>query len=271
MDNDEKLNINPSLSALFSLRETVILSSIKALQLPKGSVGLDAGCGIGLTTLLLAKEVGSSGHITGLDIDSESVKTATSITQQSEFSDQISFQNGDLNSLPFDENAFDWAWSADCVGYAPMKPLPLIMELKRVVKPGGSIAILAWSSEKLLPGYPILEAHLNATASGIAPFEKESQPETHFLRTLGPFADAGLENRSVNTFASGVHAPLSQDDQIALVELFKMRWSDLEHELSAQDFSDFKRLCSTESSEFIINQPDYYAFFTYSMFVGQVV
>ena len=279
MENSKKFNPDTplllnngvkALSPLFCLREPVIRRAIKALKPPKGSTGLDAGCGTGLTTLLLAEAVGSSGHVGGLDIDSESIKTATTIAQQSGFSDQISFQTGDLNNLPFDENAFDWAWSADCVGYAPMKPLPLVMELKRVVKPGGTITILAWSSEMLLPGYPILEARLNATASGISPFVKGKQPETHFLRSLGLFTTAGLKKRTVKTFAGGVHAPLSKDDQLALVELFKMRWSEVAHELSPQDFSEFKRLCSAESPEFIVNQSDYYAFFTYSMFVGQV-
>ncbi|MEJ2303365.1 MAG: hypothetical protein P8Y14_17710 [Anaerolineales bacterium] len=85
--------------------------------------------------------------------------------------------------------AFDWAWSVDCVGYAPIEPLPLVKELARVVKPGGRVAILAWSSEKLLPGYPVLEAHLNATSSGIAPFVRGKKPELHFTRALGWLRD----------------------------------------------------------------------------------
>ena len=48
------------------------------------------------------------------------------------------------------------------------KARSLVKELARVVKPGGSVALLAWSSEKLLPGHPLLEGHLNATSAGIA-------------------------------------------------------------------------------------------------------
>jgi len=44
---------------------------IKALQLPKGRWGLDAGCGIGLQSLLLVKEVGLTGHVTGLDVSAD--------------------------------------------------------------------------------------------------------------------------------------------------------------------------------------------------------
>ena len=40
------------------LQEPVLRAVIEALQLPRGSRGLDAGCGIGLQALLLAEEVG---------------------------------------------------------------------------------------------------------------------------------------------------------------------------------------------------------------------
>ncbi|TET97077.1 MAG: methyltransferase type 11, partial [Dehalococcoidia bacterium] len=50
------------------LSEAVIPSAIQALQLPRGSRGLDAGCGIGLQALLLAEAVGPAGHVTGLDL-----------------------------------------------------------------------------------------------------------------------------------------------------------------------------------------------------------
>ena len=49
------------------LRQPVLRSVIEALHLPRGSHGLDVGCGIGLQTMLLAQAVGSMGHITGLD------------------------------------------------------------------------------------------------------------------------------------------------------------------------------------------------------------
>ena len=37
-------------------------------------------------------------------------------------------------------------------------------------------------------------------------------------------------------------------------------------ELSEGDWAEYQRLCLAESLEFIPDLPDYYAFFTYSMF-----
>ena len=66
-----------------SLMAPVIRPAIQALQLPLGSRGLDAGCGIGLQALLLAEAVGPSGHVTGLDISAELLSHAEGIANRS--------------------------------------------------------------------------------------------------------------------------------------------------------------------------------------------
>jgi SAM-dependent methyltransferase len=251
------------------LREATVGEMVRALQLPEGSRGLDAGCGIGLQCLLLAGEVGSTGHVTGVDISSEMLDYGRAMVNKAGLSAQVSFQEGDIANLPFDNNAFDWAWSADCVGYAPLEPLPLLKELARVVKPGGIVTIAAWSSEKLLPGYPRLEARLGATTAGIAPFVQGKKPELHFLRALGWFHQAGLKEPMVKVSVDSVRAPLNDEIRKAMVALFAMRWPDVAPELSSDDLADFQRLCLPDSPDFILNLPDYYAFFTYTMFWGK--
>ncbi|MDH4137779.1 MAG: methyltransferase domain-containing protein, partial [Anaerolineae bacterium] len=183
----------------------------------------------------------------------------------------ISFQEGDVSELPFDDDTFDWVWSVDCVGYPTVaEPLPLLKELARVVRPGGDVAILAWSSQQLLPGYPLLEARLNATCSAIALYVKGKRPESHFLRGLGWFREAGFEEPTAQTFVGDVHAPLSDDIRTALISFFQMLWGERQPEVSQEDWAEYQRLCQPELPDFILNLPDYYAFFTYSMFQGKV-
>jgi len=251
------------------LRESAIRSAIKALQLPSGSRGLDAGCGIGYLTLWLAEAVGPTGHVAGIDLSPEFLVQAMKIAEESGMSEQVSFQEGDVNKLPFDDHTFDWIWSVDCAGYHSEEPLSLVNELTRVVKPGGSVTILFWSSQQLLPGYPLLEARLNATSQGIAPFTKDMRPELHFLRALGWFRNAGLKESTAQTFVGDVHAPLSDDIRSALLSLIEMRWGNVESELTQEDWAEYQRLCKPESPDFILNLPDYYAFFTYSLFSGR--
>jgi demethylmenaquinone methyltransferase/2-methoxy-6-polyprenyl-1,4-benzoquinol methylase len=258
------------LALIDPLRRPVIESAIRTLQLPSGSRGLDAGCGIGLHTVQLSVAVGPAGHVTGLDLSPQLLAYAGEIAVDAGLSERITFRKGDVKDLPFDDDTFDWAWSVDCVGYAPIAALPLVKELARVVKPGGCVGLLAWSSEKLLPGYPRLEARLAATSAGIAPFVEGKSPACHFLRGLGWLREAALSEPAVRTFAGSTHAPLSEDHRMGLQALFEMRWPGVESELPDQDRAEYQRLCLPGSPDFIINHPDYYAFFTYSMLSGRV-
>lgn len=257
------LTVNP-------LRESVLRTAIETLQLPPGSCGLDAGCGIGLQCLLLAEAVGPAGRVIGLDISTEFLYCGEKIVQEAGLAERISFQEGDISDIPFADNTFDWAWSADCIGYGPWEPLPLLKELVRVVKPGGIVAISGWSSENLLPGYPQLEARLQAAPDGIAPFIQGRKPETHFLRALGWFREIGLKEADAQVFADSFSAPLSHEIHNALTDLVTMRWPDAERELSSEDLAEFRQLCRPESPGFILNHADYYAFFTYTLFRGRV-
>lgn len=252
------------------LREPLVRSVINSLHLPKGSKGLDIGCGIGSNTLILAEAVGKSGHIVGIDLSKDLLTHAQQRANEAHLSQQIFFQEGDMNSLSFDDNSFDWAWSMDCVGYAPGDATYLMKDIARVVKFGGSISILAWSSQQLLPGYPQLEARLNATSCGIAPFVKGQEPEFHFLRALSWFKAAGLKEYKARSFVGNVQAPLSDEDRKALISLFEMRWGAPKSELTEDDWTEYQRLCLPDSPDFILNHPDYYAFFTYTLFHGRV-
>jgi ubiquinone/menaquinone biosynthesis C-methylase UbiE len=252
------------------LREPLLRSVIHTLQLPQWSRGLDAGCGIGMQALLLAEAIGVNGHVTGLDISPAFIRYAEEMVEGSEFADRISFQEGDLSELPFEADCFDWVWSVDCVGYPTGDLLPILQELTRVVRPGGSVNILAWSSQSLLPGYPMLEARLNANCSVFNSIFQSKRPETHFMRALGWFKKAGLEDARGQSFVGDVQAPMSGDIRKALISLFQMLWGEPESEAPQEDWREYQRLCTPESPEFILTLSDYYAFFTYTLFRGTV-
>jgi demethylmenaquinone methyltransferase/2-methoxy-6-polyprenyl-1,4-benzoquinol methylase len=252
------------------LREPALRSVIAALNLAPGSQGLDVGCGIGLQTPLLAEATGPDGSVTGLDISAGLLAYAQNRVKSLACAARIAFQAGDMESLPFADDTFDWAWSVDCVGYPSGDLLPVLKEIMRVVRPGGTVAILAWTSQQLLLGHAMLEARLNATCSAYAPFLEGKSPASHFLRALRWFSEAGLTEATARTFLGEVQAPLSIGCRVALASLFEMLWGEAQTAASESDRLEYRRLCRVESPDCILNLPEYYAFFTYSMFSGKV-
>ena len=51
--------------------------------------------------------------------------------------------------------------------------------------------------------------------------------------------------------------------------LFKMRWGADPKELDAQHRELYQRLTDPDSEEYILGDPAYYGFFTYTLFTGR--
>ncbi len=258
-------------SCLNEFRKPLLLEIINSIGLPAGSKGLDAGCGMGAITKLLYEYVGESGELTGLDFSKELIQYAQNKTKN------IKFIEGDVNSLPFTDNSFDWVWSSDTVWSGPKEmgcpsnnPSPIINEYCRVVKPGGSIILLFWSSQKLLPGYPLLESKLNSTSSANAPFTSGMDPIFHVLNMKYWLDKSGLEEIQAKTFLSDINAPLNQNDKKALKFLFDMLWYAGKTELNETDWKNYLRLTDSNSKDFILNNPYYCGFYSYTVFTGKL-
>ena len=272
------------LAALDPLRAPAMRAGIAALGLPAGSRGLDVGCGIGLQVLLLARAVGPGGHVTGLDRNPAFLERGRARAKEAGLGGRCSFEQGDMHALPYDDDTFDWLWCADALWPGPPEtgspvqdPLPTVRAFARVVRPGGTVALVYWSAQKLLPGYPLLEARLAATSMTTAPFRAGMPPRVHCLRALGWLRAAGLREVVAHTVCADVQAPLADAvhprDALrdALAGALDMFWGQAEPELGAEDWAQFQRLCRPDSAEYILDAPDYYGFVVYSVFSGRVV
>ncbi|MDP2843750.1 MAG: hypothetical protein Q8O06_08980 [Acetobacterium sp.] len=142
----------------------------------------------------------------------------------------------------------------------------VLPELLRVVKFGGSVFISAWTSQQILPGYPLLENRLNADYSAYMPYLQGVKPENHFLNMRYWFEKFGFEEVCVKTYSMDLQAPLTQLEQKALASLYEMLWRRPVSEPSSQVWNDFDRLCKLDSLEFLPARHDYFGFFTYTMF-----
>ncbi len=252
------------------LRKPAISSAVDSLGLPAGGHGLDVGCGIGSHTELLILATSPGGQVTGVDSSTAHLAVAERSAREKGLIDRVHFQLGSAENLPFGSDSFDWAWSVDCVGFIPGDPVEMIRGLARVVRPRGAVALVLWSSQLLLPGYPLLEARLNATTAGLAPVAADWPPERHFLRSKGWFSQAGLLNPSASSFIVDLCGPLEEDEKEAVASIIEMRWGQPERELSEADWDLFRRVSDLDNADFVAGQSDFFGFFTYTMFWGFV-
>jgi SAM-dependent methyltransferase len=103
-----------------------------------GETILDVGCGTGSMTAALA-EPGNHTAIVGIDVSEPYVAFARARNKDS----RITFDIGDVVSLPYPSGHFDRAVSQLVLMFLP-DPSPAVAEMRRVVRPGGTVAACVW-------------------------------------------------------------------------------------------------------------------------------
>jgi demethylphylloquinol methyltransferase len=117
------------------------LMAVKWSEAKLGSNALDVCCGSGDLALLLAKKVGNTGQVTGLDFACEQLAIAKQRQMVQCPTVPMNWLEGDALALPFENNQFDCATMG--YGLRNVTNIPLSLEeLLRVLKPGGKAAIL---------------------------------------------------------------------------------------------------------------------------------
>ncbi|MBD2692901.1 bifunctional demethylmenaquinone methyltransferase/2-methoxy-6-polyprenyl-1,4-benzoquinol methylase UbiE [Anabaena catenula] len=115
-----------------------------------GDTCLDLCCGSGDLTFRLARRVGATGKVYGVDFSPKLLETAKERCQKSYSQRAIAWLEADVLNLPFDDNQFD----AVTMGYGlrNVKDIPRsLQEIYRVLKPGSKAAILDFHRPSDIP------------------------------------------------------------------------------------------------------------------------
>jgi len=256
---------------LTRFRKPLIEKVIDSLDINPDSRGLDIGCGIGHITNLLANKTGLKGKTVGLDFSEDLIHYA----KKNLTLPDVEFLQGDINHLEFSSNSFDWVWSMDTVWAGPKEfgcpaenPDKILDQLYRILKPGGKLYLLFWTSQKLLPGYPLLEAKLNASSSANAPYLEDMNPYHHVMNGKKWLSNAAFISVQANSFIGDIVGPLNENDKRALATFFQMLWGNSSKDVSKKDWQKFTEISLPDSNDFILNQSDYYGYYTYTLFRG---
>jgi len=109
-------------------------------RLQPGDAVLDVGCGTGTLALEVARRVGNTGRVAGIDPGAEQIARARA--KAARRNAPIEFRVGVIEQLPFPDTTFDVVLSTLMIHHvpAPIKRQGLA-EIARVLKPGGRLVM----------------------------------------------------------------------------------------------------------------------------------
>lgn len=99
---------------------------------------LDAGCGVGGSTLWLTEERGA--EVVGITPVASQVRRAWRYATARGMADQVTFEQADYVATPFPDASFDVVWVLEALCHAPSKAA-FYREAFRLLRPGGRLVV----------------------------------------------------------------------------------------------------------------------------------
>ena len=127
-----------------AMGQAVTDALVEYAQPKPGMLVLDLASGTGEPAISLAMCVGSSGHVTALDLSADLLQIAKGRAQARRL-ENLTIQQGDAHSLPFPDNSFDVATSRFGVMFFA-DPVGALQQLRRVLRPRARACFLAWGT-----------------------------------------------------------------------------------------------------------------------------
>jgi ubiquinone/menaquinone biosynthesis C-methylase UbiE len=157
---------------------------LREINIPEKPVCLDVGCGTGISTFELTKRTKEKVTIYGIDFSPSMIDQAENNAERLGFPN-IKFSIGDAEQLDFPDSMFDLVFSNQTLPFISNR-LKAVMEMHRVLKPGGQAAVMSW-------GGPVYQEIL-----GIALEVASRHPEhPSFMEAIVEFRDDKVELEAV--------------------------------------------------------------------------
>ncbi len=157
---------------------------LRELAIEPGQTVVDAGCGNGYMTMLFAQQVESAGKVYALDLNID-VFTST-------FPDplpaNVSVMQCDMTvNIPLVEASVDLVYTATVIHSLPReKVADLVCEVRRVIRPGGVLAVVEMAKHDTAFGPPFWQRYSSDELQQAFPFDpvKTVAVAEHFYMQL---------------------------------------------------------------------------------------
>ena len=122
--------------------------ALKLLRIGEGEEVLEVGFGTGDSLRQIAELVGPAGKVCGIDISPGMKGVAEARLARAGLLDRVELRRGDATELPFEDNRFDASFMSFTLELFDTPHIPRVLaEIKRVLKPGGRLAVVSMSKE----------------------------------------------------------------------------------------------------------------------------
>jgi SAM-dependent methyltransferase len=198
---------------------------------PSGLRWVDIGCGNGAFTELLVDRC-APVEVQGIDPSEGQLAFA----RKRHTAGIARFQQGDAMRLPFPDGSFDAAVMALVIFFVP-EPAKGVAEMKRVVKPGGTIAAYAWD---MLGegGFPLAAFQAELRAMGREPILPPSYEVSRIDTLHELWVSAGLTD--VETREITVARSFADFDDFWATVLIAVSMAQSVKEMSPAELAQFK-------------------------------
>jgi SAM-dependent methyltransferase len=126
---------------------------LAAADVRPGARVLDVACGTGVVARAAARRVGATGAVVGLDLSPAMLAAAAALPSVA--GAPIAWQAGNALALPFADRSFDVVVCQQGLQFFPDR-LAAMREMRRVLAPGGRVALAVWRPIAHSPGFAVL-------------------------------------------------------------------------------------------------------------------
>jgi ubiquinone/menaquinone biosynthesis C-methylase UbiE len=124
-------------------------AGLRKLNVQDGEKILEIGFGTGHSLLALARRVGTTGKVYGVDLSEGMFQVASNRLRKNGMSNRVELQCGDAAHLPFSDHFFDAVFMSFVLELFDTPELPLVMrECQRVLNRTGRIGIVTLSKKE---------------------------------------------------------------------------------------------------------------------------
>lgn len=121
---------------------------VKKLDVKEGEKVLEIGFGTGECLIDLAKLVGDSGKVYGIDISQGMIKKTQMRVDKDKLTKRVELKQGDAARLPFNNEMFDAIFMSFTLELFDTFEIPVVLvECKRVLKKDGRLGVVAMSKK----------------------------------------------------------------------------------------------------------------------------